>query len=200
VILNEYVTFSHHLSGVPLWWGQLLHRFEAKRFLLGTRNFLLHWSVHRDAPRQAIQQHLRSDTLTGSALPSSRRSRPTECLTSTGSLDSPDAPRRVVQKAKSFVLPLRVRHSLFGETTKTGMPHQTKLVLRIDGFMYTQSFSMQPPTNCHGSVPFPTYALRARYANALFTCIAVRLCRVVSGSADRIMVAHIYIICYHDSN
>ena len=54
-----------------------------------------------------------------------------------------------------------------------------------------QSFSMQRPTNCQGSVPFPTYALRARYANALFTCIAVRLCRVGQWLADIIIVAQI---------
>ena len=157
MILNEYVTFSHHLSGVPLWWGQLLHRFEAKRFLLGTRNFLLHWSVHRDAPRQAIQQHLRSDTLTGSALPSSRRSRPTECLTSTGSLDSPDAPRRVVQKAKlcTTLTGMRKAHAL-GRTAfpMKGKPPRPGCLTKPNWFYALmvsctqQSFSMQPHTNC----------------------------------------------------
>ena len=46
-----------------------------------------------------------------------------------------------------------------------------------------QSFSMQRPTNCQGSVPFPTFAL--------FTCIAVRLCRVGQWLADIIIVAQI---------
>jgi hypothetical protein len=70
---------------------------------------------------QAIQQHPRSDT-------------------STGSLETPDAPRSLCTRNQSSVQP-------------------TKLVLRIDGFMHTQSFSMQPPTNFHGSVPFSEFAL-----------------------------------------
>jgi hypothetical protein len=65
----------------------------------------------------SIQQHPRFDT-------------------STGSFETPDAPRSLCTRNQSSVQPLRVRHSLFGETTKTGMPHQTKLVLRIDGFMH----------------------------------------------------------------
>ena len=118
--------------------GASPNRFEAKRFLLGTRNFLLHWS------------HL--------GLQYERLFAP-DNDTSTGSLDSPDAPRRVVQEAKSFVLPLRVRHSLFGETTKTGMPHQTKLVLRIDGFIAFANLSQCNPLPIRGLVPFPTFAL-----------------------------------------
>jgi len=67
--------------------------------------------------------------------------------------------------------------------------YQTKLVLRIDGFMQKQSFSMQPPTNCHGSLPFPTYALRARYANALFTLQASSFVSSGQWLADIIIVA-----------
>jgi hypothetical protein len=130
---------------------------------------------------QVIQQHPRFDT-------------------STGSLDSRDAPPRVVQKAKSFVLPLRVRHSLFGETTKTGMPHQTKLVLRIDGFMhkaillnatpYQLSWFRTVPNVCPMSFGHATRTgtLRERTVHKRKQ---VRLCRVVSGSADKTMIAFV---------
>ena len=50
---------------------------------------------------------------------------------------------------------------------------------------------MQPPTNCHGSVPFPTYALRARYANALFTLQASSFVSSGQWLADIIIVAQI---------
>jgi hypothetical protein len=51
---------------------------------------------------------------------------------------------------------------------------------------------MQRPTNCQGSVPFPTYALRARTrVRTVHKRKQVRLCRVVSGSADIIIVAQI---------
>ena len=113
--------------------GASPNRFEAKRFLLGTRNFLLHWS-HLGLQYERLFAP-DNDTVRLSA----------HGEASTDSLDSPDAPRRVVQEAKSFVLPLRVRHSLFGETTKTGMPHQTKLVLRIDGFMHEAIFLNATP-------------------------------------------------------
>ena len=143
--------------------GASPNRFEAKRFLLGTRNFLLHWSVHRDAPRQAIQQHLRSDT-------------------STGSLYSQSGPTESCTKSKALYYPYGFGIPYEGETTKTGMPHQTKLVLRIDGFMHKQSFSMQPLTNCHGS----DRSQSLHCSPALqFVCV-----NLVSGSADIIIVAH----------
>jgi hypothetical protein len=49
--------------------------------------------------------------------------------------------------------------------------------------MHKQSFSMQPHTNCHGSVPFPEFAL--------FTCIAVRLCQSGQWLADKMIVAQV---------
>jgi hypothetical protein len=55
--------------------------------------------------------------------------------TSTGSLETPDAPRSLCTRNKSSVQP-------------------TQLVLRTDGFMHMQSFSVQPPTNCPGSRRF----------------------------------------------
>ncbi|MEI2581424.1 hypothetical protein [Scytonema sp. PRP1] len=42
---------------------------------------------------------------------------------------------------------------------------------------------MQPTTNCHGSVPFLAFAL--------FTCIAVRLCRASQWLADIAMIADV---------
>jgi hypothetical protein len=65
---------------VGSWWGF---------YKSPCRNFLLHWSLLQMPQEQVIQQHPRFDT-------------------STGSLDSRDAPPRVVQKAKSFVLPNQI--------------------------------------------------------------------------------------------
>ncbi len=57
-------------------------------------------------------------------------------------------------------------HGVFVQGTEI-LYNQTKLVLRTVreaspkelGFMLTQSFSVQRPTNCQGSVPFPKFAL-----------------------------------------
>jgi hypothetical protein len=49
-------------------------------------------------------------------------------------------------------------HGVFAQGTEV-LYNQTKLILRTDGFMHKQSFSVQPPINCHGSVPFPRFAL-----------------------------------------
>lgn len=50
--------------------------------------------------------------------------------------------------------------------------------------MRMQSFLVQPPTNCHGSVPSPAFAH--------LTYKVVRLCQAGQWFADYIMVAHMY--------
>ncbi|WP_414587352.1 hypothetical protein [Scytonema sp. PCC 10023] len=95
---------------------------------------------------QAIQQHPRSDT-------------------STGSLEIPDAPRNLCTRSKKLC------------TTKPNWFY-APMVSCIK-----QSFSMQRPTNCQGSVPFPEFAL--------FTCIAVRLCQSGQWLADTTMIAYV---------
>ena len=100
---------------------------------------------------------------------------------STGSLETPDAPRSLCTKSKKLC------------TTKPNWFYALMVSCM------KQSFSMQRPTNCQGSVPFPTYALcpsdtlreRARYANALFTLQASSFVSSGQWLADIIIVAQI---------
>ena len=84
------------------------------------RNFLLHWS------------HL--------GLQYERMLAPDNDA-STGSLETPDAPRSLCTKSKKLC------------TTKPNWFYALMVSCM------KQSFSMQRPTNCQGSVPFPTFAL-----------------------------------------
>ncbi|WP_414582569.1 hypothetical protein [Scytonema sp. PCC 10023] len=55
-----------------------------------------------------------------------------------------------------------------------------------------QSFSMQPLTNCHGSVPFPTYALRARTrVRTVHLAIASTFVSIGHWLADTPMIAYV---------
>ncbi len=108
------------------------------------RNFLLHWS------------HL--------GLQYERMLAPDNDA-STGSLETPDAPRSLCTKSKKLC------------TTKPNWFYALMVSCM------KQSFSMQRPTNCQGSVPFPTFALFTLQASSF----------VSSGQwlADIIIVAQI---------
>ena len=60
-------------------------------------------------------------------------------------------------------------HGVFDQVAEA-LYNRDILVLRTDGFMHTQSFSMQPPTNCHGSVPFPKFALYTHLSPKKLAC------------------------------
>ncbi|OKH57327.1 hypothetical protein NIES2130_20345 [Scytonema sp. HK-05] len=70
--------------------------------------------------------------------------------------------------------------------------NQTKLVLRIDGFMHEAIFLNATPYQLSWFCTVPNVCPSGTHSRSHCTpCKQVRLCRVVSGSADKTMIAYV---------